>query len=844
MTSKRLLQSFVLLALLFSPLVIPRQISVSASSVGPSYAFQSQPTVSMSVSPSNISLGETATVTVRLDNVPAEGFTSIELTCSYSPNLVEPGNILVTDLFGADPAVAIKNPQNDRFIVAIAGAHGGKATSSGTLMTFTVRGLQGGQSPMECQARASRGDNALTTVASTGNNVIVLTPTPTSTTGFCDSAEFIADISVPPGTVLGPGAQFAKTWRLKNAGSCTWTTSYQLVFFSGEQMSAPASMSFPVNVSPGQMVDLSLDMTAPSVAGSYRGGWMFKNADGTLFGAGPQANEPWFVDIVISGATVTPSLTASQTPSPTLETTTLTPSPSPVGTISQTPGTPTASQSPTPSLTPGGPTVTPIPGVVYDFVAGICSAIWSSGAGQLPCPGIDGDPNGFVYKLDHPQLENGATNTPPGLLTFPQNAPNGYIQGFYPPFHVENGDRFHSILGCEFGATGCYVAFRLDYQVGTEPIKTLFGPFLERYDGFFYTADVDLSALAGKDVKFILTLLSSGIAEGDRAMWVGPLIYRTGSNPTPTASQTPSPTSTLEGSWTPFQSDRYGFRFSYPSQSQLETGGGDNFARINLPRAPGTNLGHKYLEMIVAENANPCRSPLATESGLETSETVVINGLTFLKETGQDATAGHSNKWVAYSTSRNNVCVSLDFILRAANPGNFATPPPLYDEAAESLVFSQIVSTFTWLSGTTVTPVPGTGTLNGKVLASKPVTIKVYNAEDVEVGSGSVNPDGSFQLSAPSGIHTVIASAPGFLRAQRSMTIPDGSTTTLPTLTLIAGDIDNNDVIDQFDALTIGMNYNKAIPAEADLNNDGIINVLDLELLAKNYRKTGPVSWE
>jgi len=66
----------------------------------------------------------------------------------------------------------------------------------------------------------------------------------------------------------------------------------------------------------------------------------------------------------------------------------------------------------------------------------------------------------------------------------------------------------------------------------------------------------------------------------------------------------------------------------------------------------------------------------------------------------------------------------------------------------------------------------------------------------------------------------------------------------LPPITLIAGDIDNNHVIDQFDALTIGMNYNKAVPAEADLNSDGIINVLDLELLAKNYRKTGPIAWE
>jgi hypothetical protein len=66
----------------------------------------------------------------------------------------------------------------------------------------------------------------------------------------------------------------------------------------------------------------------------------------------------------------------------------------------------------------------------------------------------------------------------------------------------------------------------------------------------------------------------------------------------------------------------------------------------------------------------------------------------------------------------------------------------------------------------------------------------------------------------------------------------------MPTINLLAGDIDGNNVIDQMDALTIGMSYNTATPSQADLNNDGVINVLDLELLAHNYRKTGPTVWE
>lgn len=59
----------------------------------------------------------------------------------------------------------------------------------------------------------------------------------------------------------------------------------------------------------------------------------------------------------------------------------------------------------------------------------------------------------------------------------------------------------------------------------------------------------------------------------------------------------------------------------------------------------------------------------------------------------------------------------------------------------------------------------------------------------------------------------------------------------------LAGNVDGNNVIDQFDALTIGMSYNTVVPSAADLNNDGTINFLDLELLAENYRETGPSAW-
>ena len=223
---------------------------------------------------------------------------------------------------------------------------------------------------------------------------------------------------------------------------------------------------------------------------------------------------------------------------------------------------------------------------------------------------------------------------------------------------------------------------------------------------------------------------------------------------------------------------------------------------------------------------------------LETSEIVTVNGLSFLKQTGGDGAAGNLYQWVAYSTFKDNVCVSLDFILHSLNPGNFPVPPPVFDYAAESAVFGQIVSTYAWL------PAVQDGILMGTVNASKPVTVHLYDLDDVLVETVSVSLDGTFTLTLPAGTYTAVASASGFLKAQASVTITSGDTTTLSTIKLPAGDIDGSGVIDQFDALTIGMNYNAADPSVADLNNDGIINVLDLEALAGNYRKTGPIVWQ
>ena len=107
-------------------------------------------------------------------------------------------------------------------------------------------------------------------------------PTPTSEPDACtDHVEFLADVTVADGAVFGPHERFVKTWRVRNAGSCDWT-GYRVVFSGGESMGAPEG---PILDTPaGEVVDVSLEMTAPEGPGEYTGKWQVRSPDGVDLG--------------------------------------------------------------------------------------------------------------------------------------------------------------------------------------------------------------------------------------------------------------------------------------------------------------------------------------------------------------------------------------------------------------------------------------------------------------------------------------------------------------------------------------------------------------------------------
>lgn len=120
----------------------------------------------------------------------------------------------------------------------------------------------------------------------------------------CDNSSYLSDVTIPDGTVLTPGATFTKTWSLQNTGSCEWTTSYSMVFYSGNAMSG-ATTALTEVVSASSSGNVSVELTAPSAVGSYTGYWRLQNASGTSFG------EPVYLQIVVSGSTSTPTTTST-----------------------------------------------------------------------------------------------------------------------------------------------------------------------------------------------------------------------------------------------------------------------------------------------------------------------------------------------------------------------------------------------------------------------------------------------------------------------------------------------------------------------------------------------------
>ena len=154
------------------------------------------------------------------------------------------------------------------------------------------------------------------TSTATSSPTITPTSAPATLAVPCNLASFVKDVTIPDDTKIMVGTAFTKTWRFKNVGTCTWTSSYQVVFDHGDQMGGPVTQQLSSgSVPPGATVDFSLDMTAPATAGTYAGYWKFRDSSNVLFGL---STGSFWVQIKAVKPTPTPTNTSvAFTPTPT-----------------------------------------------------------------------------------------------------------------------------------------------------------------------------------------------------------------------------------------------------------------------------------------------------------------------------------------------------------------------------------------------------------------------------------------------------------------------------------------------------------------------------------------------
>ena len=236
-------------------------------------------------------------------------------------------------------------------------------------------------------------------------------------------------------------------------------------------MEASSPVKLGVTVNPGDTIDISLRMKAPASADTYKGEWMLRNEDNVLFGVGSNAKVPFWVSIKVQKR---PDFNSDNK---------------------------------------------------LFFTKNVNAVTWKSMAGILT-PGSSYDFEiGSVSSVSAPKLEDGYQDDEPAIVVVPNDGSDGRVWGRYPAIEIKDGDRFAAVIGCISGYKKCDVTFKLNYIVdGGDQVNL--GTWKQVYDDKWDKLNINLSALKGKNVEFILIVESNGDSLEDVAFWLSPRIVR------------------------------------------------------------------------------------------------------------------------------------------------------------------------------------------------------------------------------------------------------------------------------------------------------------------------------
>lgn len=133
----------------------------------------------------------------------------------------------------------------------------------------------------------------------TADTAAINTSAPVVGAPGCTVSASLVGENPPDGALLKPGENFWKTWSLENTGTCTWDSTYKLVYQNGDLMSGLTSYPLPELVAPGETKNISIYLKAPEAEGAVTGYWSIQTPWNTIFGVGV-TSDPFYVQVVVS----------------------------------------------------------------------------------------------------------------------------------------------------------------------------------------------------------------------------------------------------------------------------------------------------------------------------------------------------------------------------------------------------------------------------------------------------------------------------------------------------------------------------------------------------------------
>ena len=116
-----------------------------------------------------------------------------------------------------------------------------------------------------------------------------------------DESTFVEDVTIPDGSIMKPGEPFTKTWRLRNTGTVSWRGRFLSRVGVGDGVSMPKSPP-KVEISdtgPGETVDISVKMVAPTSQGQTKVTFKMTDEFGQLYFPSPEYSYGIYCEIIV-----------------------------------------------------------------------------------------------------------------------------------------------------------------------------------------------------------------------------------------------------------------------------------------------------------------------------------------------------------------------------------------------------------------------------------------------------------------------------------------------------------------------------------------------------------------